>query len=243
MVNKTGQQSQHARVKHEVGLRIIRGVYPSGDLLPHEQDLIATLGVSRSVLREAMRTLAAKGLVEPKKRVGTRVTERDRWNLLDDDVIAWHAKAPERRKDMLRQVVEARRMIEPSAAMLAAKRRDPGGIQAVSDAMQGMIEAGTDLQAYLNADIEFHRSIYRACGNELIGQMGEILLGALRISHAVSSRVPKPIERSLPLHKSVANAIVRGSATTAYRAMTRLIESATEDLRATLGLDTTGAKP
>jgi DNA-binding FadR family transcriptional regulator len=231
---QTKKHSQHSRAANMLGRRIVGGTYPSGDVLPHEQDLIEGLGVSRTILREAMRTLAAKGMVEPRQRVGTRVTERRAWNLLDRDVITWHAQEHSHHPDLFREISEARLTIEPTMAALAAERGSGEALERIEASQQRMIEAEADLDAYLEADIGFHRAIYEAAHNEMLGQMGEVLLSALHLSHTVISHVPDPICRSISGHLEVATAIRNRSGVDAQRAMRELIEGVVTDLESTL---------
>ncbi len=229
------RKSSHTRVTETLGRRIVRGSYPSGDLLPHEARLTVGLSVSRTILRESLRTLSAKGMIEARQRVGTRVTDRRRWNLLDEDVIGWHVLERRHHPDLFRQVVEARMVVEPVAAAMVAHRADARDVAAIEEALHRMTTAGADLTAYLDADVVFHRSIYDAAGNELLGQMGNVLIAALHLSHAVTSRVPDAIGRSLPLHVKLVEAIRRRSPAAARRATERLIRCVIEDLEATLG--------
>src|SRR5437660_12133093 len=111
----------HGAVVHEIGVRIIRGDLTPGEPLPTEDELGSQLGASRTVLREAVKVLAAKRLVESRPKTGTRVRPRRDWNLLDPDVLAWQVEAGAD-ADFLAQALEIRRMIEPAAARLAAER-------------------------------------------------------------------------------------------------------------------------
>src|SRR5919108_94538 len=117
----------HGAVVHEIGVRIVRGELEPGDTLP-ENGLADEPAVSRTVVREAIKVLAAKRLVESRPKTGTRVRPRRDWNLLDPDVLAWQVEAGAD-TDFLAQALEVRRMIEPAAARLAAERaieaRDP----------------------------------------------------------------------------------------------------------------------
>ena len=114
--------SAHASVAHEIGTRIVRGDYPPGTILPNEMEWAESFGVSRSVVREAIKTLMAKNLLASRQKVGSWVEPKEYWNLLDRDVLAWYAAAPNSRS-FLKSVQEFRRIIEPEAAALAAARR------------------------------------------------------------------------------------------------------------------------
>src|SRR5262245_1388692 len=86
----SGPRKLHSRIAHLLGTRIIGGAHKPGETLPNEEQLAADLSVSRTALREAIRMLLAKGLIESRPRTGTRITSRSRWNMLDPDVLAWH---------------------------------------------------------------------------------------------------------------------------------------------------------
>ncbi len=109
----------HGRIVHTLGRRILRGEIRPGDAL----EAASAMAASRTALREAIKVLAAKGLVEARPKVGTRVTPRESWNLLDPDVMAWQhddALTP----SFLRKLTEVRAVIEPQAAAFAAQRAD-----------------------------------------------------------------------------------------------------------------------
>ena len=111
----------HGEFVHRIGVQILRGDLQPGDALPGEDELSGEYAVSRTVLREAVKVLAAKGLVEARPKTGTRVRPRSKWNLLDPDVLAWRFEAsPD--GDFFRNIVELRRIVEPEAARLAAER-------------------------------------------------------------------------------------------------------------------------
>src|SRR5881398_3488194 len=126
----------HGELVHEIGVRILRGELRPGDLLPTEEELQGELAVSRTVLREAIKVLAAKGLVEARPKIGTRVRPRDAWNLLDPDVLAWQQRGAGS-PSLLRALTEVRRSIEPAAAELAASRADAGDLAALGAALEG----------------------------------------------------------------------------------------------------------
>src|SRR5881398_2664775 len=159
------EQSLHGRIVHAIGRRIVSGDLRPGDLLPAEPEL----GASRTVVREAIKVLAAKGLVESRPKTGTRVRRRDDWNLLDPDVLAWQQDGAVD-DALLGKLTEVRRIIEPAAAELAAARADVRDVAAMEDAFQQMEEtaqarAGTDFEAFVQADMRFHLAILQACRN------------------------------------------------------------------------------
>src|SRR5688572_24032485 len=128
----TRSRSHTSRVVNDLGLGIVTGQLSEGSLLPGDQELLTKYRVSRTVLREALKTLGAKGLVQARARVGTRVQPRAAWNLFDPDVLVWHAEAGFR-PEFLRHLAEIRMALEPEAAALAALRRTPANLKTIND--------------------------------------------------------------------------------------------------------------
>ena len=161
----------HGEVVHTIGLQIVGGSIQPGDQLPPEDELTSDLAVSRTVLREAVRVLAAKGLVEARPKIGTRVRARAEWNILDPDVLSWRAEASNDRK-LYEETTEVRLAIEPVAARLAASRASADETAGIAEAYEAMAEGVDDQVAYLAADLQFHDRILSACHNELLGHLG-----------------------------------------------------------------------
>src|SRR5581483_6751937 len=156
----------HGAVVHDIGVRIVSGELKPGDSLPMEDGLAGGADVSRTVVREAIKVLAAKRLVESRPKTGTRVRPRSDWNLLDPDVLAWQLEAGPTR-EFLEHALELRRMIEPGAARLAAERATDDEITALEEAHAAMTEAN-DLDAWIAPDVLFHSIVLRAARNELL---------------------------------------------------------------------------
>src|SRR5690606_15734062 len=119
--SERANRSQHSFVVNELGKEIVSGAYASGTLLPGDVELEQKFDVSRTVLREAMKTLTAKGMIVPKARIGTRITDRSNWNLFDADVLIWHIEAGVD-VTFLKHLTDMRYAIEPFAARLASQR-------------------------------------------------------------------------------------------------------------------------
>ena len=136
--------SVHASLANEIGLRIVRGDYPPGTILPNEPNGRETFNVSRSAVREAIKMLMAKSLLASRPKIGSWVEPKERWNLLDRDVLAWYATSPDR-EAFLRTVQEFRHIIEPEATAFAAMRRTDEQMAEISQACREMGEA-TSLQ-------------------------------------------------------------------------------------------------
>jgi DNA-binding FadR family transcriptional regulator len=200
----------HGAVVHAIGIRILRGELEPGEALPTEEELGGDLGpdlaVSRTVVREAIKVLAAKRLVESRPKTGTRVRPRRDWNLLDPDVLAWQVEAgPDRR--FLGEAHELRSIIEPAAARLAAEHATDEQIEALEEAAHLMVSAGEDSEAFLEPDLQFHTLLLEATGNELLEHMASILASILRTLFSYSDRPPGAYSRAALLHVAVAEAI------------------------------------
>jgi DNA-binding FadR family transcriptional regulator len=229
------EQSLHGRIVHAIGRRILCGNLQPGALLPAERELHA----SRTVVREAVKVLAAKGLVESRPKTGTRVRARDAWNLLDPDVLAWqHDGAPTASHGaQLRALAEVRRIIEPAAADLAATRADARDIAALEQALDDMEATapparGGDFEAFVQADMRFHLAILRACRNDLLEQMSRVVYSALLVSFRSTSALPGSAKASLPKHRAILDAIRAGHPRRAGAAMRRLVQSTARDVEA-----------
>jgi GntR family galactonate operon transcriptional repressor len=206
-----------AHVVEEIGSRIVRGAYKPGEVLPIEGELGRALGASRSVVREAVKSLAAKGLVVSRTRTGTRVLPPTHWNLLDLDVLGWrYAAMP--RMQFFGELFDLRRMIEPAAAGLAAERATRADVAVLKEALDAMGTASGD--AEIEADLRFHRGILAAAHNELVVQMGGVIGVGLLTSFRIS---PQSFDVFLPLHQRVFAAIRDGKREAARQAMDALL--------------------
>src|SRR6188508_2301841 len=168
----------HGAVVHEIGVRIVDGQLKPGETLP-DNGFVSEAEVSRTVVREAIKVLAAKGLVESRPKVGTRVRPRRDWNLLDPDVLAWQLEAGPTR-EFLQDALELRQLIEPAAARLAAGRATDDEIVALQEAFTAMCEA-RDLEASIDADVRFHSILLQAAHNELLEHLSSIVTAVLRM--------------------------------------------------------------
>jgi DNA-binding FadR family transcriptional regulator len=195
----------HGAVVHDIGVRILRGELKPGALLPAEDRLVDEPGVSRTVVREAIKVLAAKRLVESRPKTGTRVRPRSDWNLVDPDVLAWQLEAGPTRK-FLEDALELRQLIEPAAARLAAGRASDEDVAALEEAYAAMSEA-KEIDEWIEPDVHFHSILIRAARNELLEGLSPIVGAMLRMLFMVSSRLPQAFARALPLHWAIVDAI------------------------------------
>ncbi len=213
-----------------VGRAVVVGEYEERSF-PTEADLAIEYGVSRSVTREALKMLAAKGLLSARPKQGTFVRPQEQWNLFDTDVLRWLLD----RKfsvALLRQFNELRIGVEPQAAALAAKRARPAQVAAIAAGLQRMRDAEAGQDDALEADIEFHVAILRASGNPFYIQFRDIVTTALRTSIRFTNRIAGRTA-SIADHAAVHAAIARGDEDAALLAMRKLIDDVLELIEST----------
>jgi DNA-binding FadR family transcriptional regulator len=201
-----------------------------GATLPDEAALSERFGVSRTVVREAVKVLASKGLVESRPKVGTLVRPRRHWNLLDPDVLAWRYEAgPD--AGFLEDVSEVRAIIEPPAAALTAERATSAEVDEILDWCSRMEEAAADDgDDYIDADMAFHTAILDACHNDLLAQLSDTITMALRLSRRLTVSVAGSSLAAMPAHWAVAHAIREREPQAAERAMHELLRVTASDI-------------
>ncbi len=207
-----------------LGFRIVDGEFPPGSSLPNELLLGSELAVSRTVVREAVKVLASKGLVESRPKTGTRVLPRERWDLLDSDVLNWRLDVG---VDVAfyRDLAEMRSLVEPMAAAFAATRRRPEHVRQLEELLRRMQSAGDDLAAYVDADLAIHLVILGAAGNELLSRLSGVVAAALEAGRSLTA-VPARRAEVLPLHQEVIEAICNADSAAARGAMSRVVRTA-----------------
>lgn len=232
MANLT-RRGIHAEVVDALGMRIVGGELPPGTIL--DQDLVlAEYGVSRTVLREALKVLTDKGLIDARPRTGTFVTERRLWRLLDKDVMDWRARGPVDER-LLLELAEVRSIIEPAAAAMAARRRSDQELQEIQEWMQRLSESdGAAGDGPIVADIGFHRAVLIAAGNELLERFEVILESALHARDAMLFSDRHDERSFVSFHQAVVDAIAAGDPELASRAMSELMAEADKDTREVL---------
>jgi DNA-binding FadR family transcriptional regulator len=193
--------SVHASLANEIGLRIVRGDYPPGTILPNEAKWSETFDVSRSAVREAIKMLMAKSLLASRPKIGSWVEPKERWNLLDRDVLSWYAMSPDR-GFFLRTVQEFRHIIEPEATAFAALRRTEEQMGEISQACLEMGEASS-LMERTRADTRFHLAILRASGNDLLVPLGVLIESALDNLFTFTSREVSDLRLAQKLHQNI----------------------------------------
>jgi DNA-binding FadR family transcriptional regulator len=209
---------RRARAAHDVvveglGRSIITGEFASGDMLPGKEELCQRFGVSHTALREALQTLAAKGLIAAKTKIGTWVLEARHWNMFDKDVLAWRlAKGSD--PDFVASLFEVRQAFEPVAAALAAKRRSAADLVALRRHLAGMVDARGDKQRFSDADAAFHLCVLDASRNPIMHSIGAVIATALAAAFELSAPTDDPALQasSCGQHAAIVEALERRDA-------------------------------
>ncbi|MGO1001338.1 FadR/GntR family transcriptional regulator [Lysobacter sp. CA196] len=218
----------HSHVVQELGRRIVGGELKPGELLPREETLAEQMTISRTALRESLKVLTSKGLIETKQKTGTRVRETRYWNQLDADVLAWRCESMPTH-DFVHKLAEMREIIEPAAAAAAAKRRDRKQLARIKGAYAAM-EAAEDLDAWTKADLEFHQSVLEATNNELMVSLFSVIETALATYFSLSASRVVDFKYSLPRHFAVLEAIRLQQAGKARDAMLGIVDDSRTNL-------------
>jgi DNA-binding FadR family transcriptional regulator len=226
-------RAQRPRVQKNVtammAADILNGRYEQGTMLPRENDLCEEYEVSRTVIRETIKTLESKGLVRGKPRIGTMVCDQDDWNLLDQQVLDWLGPRIVD-LDLLLCVLEARRAIEPVAAELATQRASAMDIAALEIAWNRMNEAGGDIEAFTQGDVDFHIALLRASHNQVFRQLCGIIEAALRYTLYTSSDAVPSREEAISEHLELIEAIRLRDKERARKSSHKMLDLAARDL-------------
>ncbi|MEZ9134764.1 FadR/GntR family transcriptional regulator, partial [Vibrio sp. 10N.222.51.C8] len=162
------KRSLHVQVAREIARGILSGELPQGSIIPGEMALCEQFGISRTALREAVKLLTSKGLLESRPKIGTRVVDRAYWNFLDPQLIEWMDGLTDI-DQFCSQFLGLRRAIEPEACALAAKFATAEQRIELSEIFQKMVEVDAaevfDQESWTNIDIRFHSLIFNATGN------------------------------------------------------------------------------
>jgi DNA-binding FadR family transcriptional regulator len=219
------RRSSHAHVVSELGSGIVSGAIPEGSLLPGDAELSVRFGVSRTVLREAMKTLAAKRLVEPKAKVGTRVLNRDRWNFFDPDVLGWRCDCG-LDPSFIEHLAEMRMALEPAAAAAAALRASNDDIVALYALAAKFDDPAHTPESIAKVDLEFHVAIAQMSGNPFMRSVTALIEAALAIAFQLSSPAtsPEKIHEVALSHLRITHAIAARDPAKAAAAMRTVID-------------------
>jgi DNA-binding FadR family transcriptional regulator len=222
------------QVVDDLGRQILAGAVKPGDPLPQEWTLCEEMGVSRTVVREAIKSLAAKGLVESRAKRGTIVRPSRAWNYLDPQVLDWQARADEDGRYLF-HLTELRRAIEPTAAGMAAERATDEALRLIEQAYDEMARTADSVEDFLKADIRFHAEILHATGNPFFSPVANVIGASLESSLRVTNRQAVDNHASVPVHGRVMKAISARQPTKAQAAMRSLLNDATSRIERALG--------
>lgn len=180
----------HTFVINEIGRAIVSGAAPIGSVLDSDAVMMERYGVSRTVLREAIKTLEAKGLVEARPKVGTRVSPRSRWNFFDSQVLAWHFHAP-RDRHFLENLLEVREALERPAVRHAARHRTAEHVRLMKYWLHQMDSSPDSIEQFGLACLEVHAIIADSAQNTLLRSVVGVveLILALALSSDEAGRV------------------------------------------------------
>jgi DNA-binding FadR family transcriptional regulator len=213
------------RILEDLGIAIVTGHYSEANPFPIEATLCEQYGVSRSVLREAVKMLTAKGLLVSRPRHGTWIQPEKNWNFFDPDVLRWLLE----RKlsyDLLIEFTQMRMAVEPFAAGQAALYAGRAEIAAITHALARMTAAEHGDDDPLTSDIAFHVAVMKASGNRFYEQLCDMIDTALRISIRMTNHLKGVRQASIADHKKVSDAIIMGDGEAATAAMQVMIEEA-----------------
>jgi DNA-binding FadR family transcriptional regulator len=219
----SGRNLTH-QLTHKIGAAIIKGSYAIDKSFPTEAELSLQYNISRSVTREAVKMLTAKGLLASRPRQGIRIMPSAHWNLFDPDVLAWTLSARPS-LDLLREFTQLRLAIEPEAARLAANNyEDLPRMNDIANALARMKDASEGLDDSLSSDIEFHTAILAASNNRFFLQLRQFIQVALRASIASTNQLKGVFTASYDDHKNIYDAIKTGNADAAAAAAKYLLD-------------------
>lgn len=208
---------------NQLGKRIANGDYVIGENMPMEPELVAEHGVSRTVVREAIKVLSGKGMVRTARRYGTHVCDIDEWNLLDPDVIGWHAPDSPMARRIFVEATQFRLLVEPRAASLAAAHANDIQRELIETSAEELEKEMAIDDNRLAADFAFHATVLDASGSLLLRQFRGFLHAVLGFSYSTGALV-MPDERLEPqAHSKVASAIGNGNSALAEEQMRSML--------------------
>ena len=222
--------SLHGRIAERLGVSILSGKIHPGEVLPNEAALGASFNVSRTAIREAIKVLTSKGLVEVRRKTGTRIRPKQEWHALDPDVVAWQFSGnglPPAITDLL----ELREIIEPICTRLAAERATPEDVSKIEMAFSQMESAIGKTSASVEADLTFHLAILEATHNAFMRPFGALIQAALRASVRQTNADPTAYQRSLAKHRAVLDAIISKTPAAAETSMLSVLHGARYDIQ------------
>lgn len=218
---RAAQRNLSYVLAEKLSQRILAGEFTAGDILPGEVELGEQFGVSRTAVREAVKILAAKGMVLPRPRIGTRVLPRHQWNFLDQDLLGWWLNR-ENFQDVLAHFLIMRISLEPQACALAALNANDGERQRLSALMAEMrrLHQHFDRERWISVDADFHRHIYDISGNPFLSSFANLFSSIYQnYFRAIASDDVIKLGR----HQAIVDAILAGDGPGAFAACQQLL--------------------
>lgn len=197
-------------IAQQLGIDIVRGFYGVGQALPTETSLASRWNVSRTAVREGLRALASKGLLETRTKTGTTVRRRAQWNLLDPDILAW-MRQTQPDKAFVRSLIELRLIIEPQAAALTARRRSADDIAELQRLLVIMAAPNRPEEAARRADVQFHRTLLLAAGNHVLAPLAASIEAAVAWANAYKAGQGIFVRDSVIDHQRLLDALIEGN--------------------------------
>lgn len=227
----------HICIARTWGVAIVTGVHEPGSTLPGEIEIAAQHGVSRSVIREALRVLGAKGLIESRPKTGTRVRDRAEWNLLDPELLGWMFEGVPPPRHFVQSLFQLRMIVEPAAAEIAATDRTAQQLSRMGHCLELMAEHGLATAVGQKADQQFHAIMLEATRNELLVSLSATIAAAVRWTTFFKYRASRHPRDGLPGHRVLFEAIANADPAAARHATEILVRQALLDTEAALGPD------
>jgi DNA-binding FadR family transcriptional regulator len=219
----------HNEVVGRIGSLIAQGSIKPGTVLPNEPTLGTEFGVSRTALREAIKVLASKGLVEVRRKTGTRVRPHAEWSMLDPEVLSWlfsGAGVPVGMSDLM----EVRKVVEPAAARMAALRASSEDLAEIRSAYLGMERSTDNLVSAVESDLRFHLAVLEATHNVFMRPFGALIQAALRASFRLTNSNSDLYSKTLARHRAVLEAIESGNGDESEASMLAILKQTSKDI-------------
>jgi DNA-binding FadR family transcriptional regulator len=225
-LNSPARFSSQDSIAAVLGAEILSGARKPGDRMPSDAEMLKKFGVSRVVTREIIKTLAAKGMVASKMKLGTSVLAPSNWNWLDPDVLSWRVSLG-LDLEFMAQITVVRRAVEPVAAALAARNRTRADIVKLREAIAAMVKAKDDRRQFAEADLRFHMAVGTISRNPFFQSFTGVISTALSVVLAVNADAdsPKMQARTVAEHAEVVDEIEAGDGDAAAKAMLRIVDS------------------
>jgi DNA-binding FadR family transcriptional regulator len=220
---QAAQRNLSYLLAEKIAQRVLSGDYPEGSILPGENELGEIFGVSRTAVREAVKTLAAKGMLLPRPRIGTRVMPQSSWNFLDQDLLTWWMTR-ENFDQVMAHFIVLRRALEPQACALAAVSASKEQKHRLSLYMNEMrqLHKSFDREQWITVDTHFHQLIYEAGKNPFLTSFSNLFSSVYQsYFRAITGNEVIKLEQ----HQRLTDAILGGDANAALKACQHLLLS------------------